>query len=50
MGVEDLAIAIALAGDVEPVGAIIVVLEKELVEGAVFEDELGILLAGGLVG
>ena len=38
------------AGDVEPTGAGGSVLEKEQVEAAVVEDELGILPAGGLVG
>ena len=50
IGAEHLAVALALARDVEPAGAFGTVLEKELVETAVLEDELGIELAGGLVG
>ena len=47
---EHLAVALTLARDVEPAGAFGTVLEKELVETAVLEDELGIELASGLVG
>ena len=50
IGAEHLAVALALARDVEPAGAFAVVLKEELVETAVLEDELGIELAGGLVG
>ena len=50
IGAEHLAVALALARDVEPAGAFGTVLEEELVETAVLEDELGIELAGGLVG
>ena len=50
IGAEHLAVAFALAGDVEPAGAFGTVLEEELVETAVLEDELGIKLAGGFVG
>ena len=38
------------ARDVEPAGAFGIMLEKQLVETAVLEDELGIELAGGFVG
>ena len=50
VGTEHLAVVFVLAGDVKPIGAGRVSLEKKLVETAVFEDELGIALAGGLVG
>ena len=50
IGSEHLAVALALARDVEPAGAFGIMLEKELVETAVLEDVLGIELAGGLVG
>ena len=50
IGAEHLAVALALARDVEPAGAFGTVLEEELVETAVLEDELGIELASGLVG
>ena len=50
IGAEHLAVALALARDVEPAAAFSVLLEKELVETAVLEDVLGIELAGGLVG
>ena len=50
IGSEHLAVALALARDVVPAGAFGTVLEKELVEAAVLEDELGIELAGSLVG
>ena len=49
IGSEHLAVAFALARDVEPLTAA-VALEEELVETAVLEDVLGIELAGGLVG
>ena len=45
-----MAVALALARDVEPAGAFSVLLEKELVETAVLKDVLGIELSGGLVG
>ena len=50
IGAEHLAVAFALARDVEPAGSFGVLLEEELVETAVLEDELGIELASGLVG
>ena len=45
-----MAVALALARDVEPVGAFGIILKEQLVETAVLEDELGIELASGLVG
>ena len=50
IGSEHLAVALALARDVEPVGAFGIILKEQLVETAVLEDELGIELASGLVG
>lgn len=50
IGAEHLAVAFALARDVEPASAFGTVLEEELVETAVLEDELGIELASSLVG
>ena len=47
---EHLAVALAFARDVEPAGALGVLLKEQLVETAVFKDELGIELAGGFVG
>ena len=50
IGPEQLAVVLAFARDVEPAGAFTAMLEEELVETAVLEDELGIELAGGLIG